>query len=49
MRRKICKGGSKDLVRIIDPKGSIFSIGKKREISSSMLVAKDGDQKELCS
>ena len=46
VQRKICEGGSRDLVRNIDSEGSIFSIRKKTdgfERSFTMLVDKDGD------
>ena len=42
--------GSRDLVIIIESKGSIFSIRKKtdgRERFSSMLVDKDGDPRSM--
>jgi hypothetical protein len=50
VQRKICEGGSKDLVRNIESEGSIFSIRKKTdggERSFSMLVDKDGDPRPM--
>jgi len=44
---EISRRSLEDLVRFIDSEGLIFSIGKKREILSSMLVDKDGDPRPM--